>query len=124
MTSRAHAEFDPSFLGVRVAVQRGTEGPVREVLTWQHPGTKVVDLNGRQIDPQEAEDGWLHLQEEDARAIYEALADYFGHSGNDVRALRRDYEAERARVDKFIDGSLTTPTIIVNGSNPAQAIRR
>ena len=35
--------------------------------------------------------------------IYEALADYFGHSGHDTRALRKDYDAERARVDKLIN---------------------
>ena len=39
---------------------------------------------------------------DNARAIYEALADYFGHAGHDIRALRKDYDAERARVDKLI----------------------
>src|SRR5687767_6504204 len=99
MTSRAHAEFDPSLLGLRLAVQRVGNGPLREVLTWQRPGIAVVDPqigNG-------PEDAWLQLQEEDARAIYEALADYFGHAGHDIRALRRDYEAERARVDRLIE---------------------
>lgn len=47
-------------------------------------------------------DEWLHLPLDLARALYEGLADHFGHSGNDTRALRRDYDAERARVDKML----------------------
>ena len=45
----------------------------------------------------------LFLDQDAARALYEALADHFGHGGTDTRALRRDYEAERKRVDKMID---------------------
>lgn len=48
----------------------------------------------------------LVLDSEAARALYEALADHFGHSGHDIRALRKDYDAERARVDKFIQAVL------------------
>lgn len=51
----------------------------------------------------------LHIRVEDARAIYEALADFFGHSGHDTRALRKDYDAERGRVDKLL-AHLTRPT--------------
>ncbi|MEO1961522.1 MAG: hypothetical protein ABGW82_11240 [Paracoccus sp. (in: a-proteobacteria)] len=45
----------------------------------------------------------LSLRRDDARALYEALADLFGHTAQDARALRRDYEAERGRVDKMLD---------------------
>ena len=48
----------------------------------------------------------LYLSTEAARALYEALADHFGHSGHDTRALRRDYDAERKRVDLFIEHAL------------------
>ena len=59
----------------------------------------VTDLDPRQEAPDSA---GLRLPEVLARALYEALADHFGHSGHDTRALRKDYDAERARVDKFI----------------------
>jgi uncharacterized protein (DUF1501 family) len=43
----------------------------------------------------------LALPEAAARAIYEALARHFG-GAPDMHTLRKDYDAERARVDRFI----------------------
>jgi len=45
----------------------------------------------------------LFLDQDSARALYEALAEHYGHGANDVRSLRRDYDQERARVDKLIN---------------------
>lgn len=58
---------------------------------------------------QAPEEAWLHIHEDHARAIYEALADYFGHSGHDTRALRRDYDNERQRVDRMINALIREP---------------
>jgi hypothetical protein len=98
MTARAHVEFDPYMFGVRLAVRRDGSGPSGVVLKWEQPTVEPVTEAGTVPDPAT----WLHLQEDDARAIYEALADHFGHAGHDTRALRKDYDAERARVDKLI----------------------
>lgn len=46
---------------------------------------------------------YLQMSEDAARALYEALAERFGGTSHDTRALRRDYDAERARVDKLTD---------------------
>ena len=43
----------------------------------------------------------LRLSHDMARALYEALAKHFGGSP-ETATLRKDYEAERARVDVFI----------------------
>jgi hypothetical protein len=56
------------------------------------------------------DDIWLRIDEDAARAMYEALAGYFGGAGHDTRALRKDYDAERARVDLMI-GHLTTKPV-------------
>lgn len=98
MTSKAHVEYD--LMGVRVALLREGNGH-RVVAQWP-----VVMQAWRTVEepgsaPQDED--WLRLDEADARAIYEGLADYFGHSGHDTRALRRDYDAERKRVDHLID---------------------
>ena len=45
----------------------------------------------------------LRIPEHVARALYDALGDYFGHSTHDARALRRDYDHERRRVDRLVD---------------------
>jgi hypothetical protein len=50
----------------------------------------------------------LRLPEDMARALLDALAAHFGGT-SDVQTLRKDYVAERARVDKMI-AHLTGPS--------------
>lgn len=50
-----------------------------------------------------------------ARALLDALAQHFGGTG-DVRQLRKDHDAERARVDKLI-GTLSTVAVQRGGSD-------
>ena len=105
MSARAHVRDDWPRGLVAIAVLH-ERGQLREVLQWPSP------IEVRTYDP--ANDGgvegpdtdWLYIPEADAHAIYEALAEHFGHAGHDIRSLRKDYDAERARVDKFI-GHLT-----------------
>lgn len=98
MSSKARVEFDPRAFGLRVAIQRD-HGGAREVVQWE-PVAVRRHAPDEYHEPSDAD--WLRLPEDDFRALYEALADHFGHSGNDTRALRRDYDAERGRVDKLI----------------------
>jgi hypothetical protein len=98
MTTKAVVEFDPRSFGLRVAIQRQHPDGVRETLSWKP--VAVVTTTG---PTEPLDEAWLQLPEDDLRALYEALADHFGHSGHDVRALRRDYDAERGRVDKLIE---------------------
>jgi hypothetical protein len=91
--TRARAEYDLGMNGVRVAVVNE-----QSVRLWEPATYKRRDDMGE--DP--GFDAWLRLNDEEARAIYEALADYYGNATNDVRLLRQDYQAERARVDKMI----------------------
>lgn len=100
MSSKAIAEKDWPRDLVRIAVRRDHSGDVSEALVWGDTSVRVLSQNERAASP--ADDMWLDIREDDARAIYEALADHFGHNGHDTRALRRDYDAERGRVDKLI----------------------
>lgn len=98
MTARAHTRFNLAAGGVDLAVTFG-EREHRQVACWD--GQYIV----RSLEePSSVDDPahWLTMPEDMARAMYEALADYFGHSGNDTRALRRDYDSERKRVDDLI----------------------
>lgn len=100
MTSKAYAQTDLEMGGVRVAVIR--EGNSSRMAL--HFGRiEVRPLTEQDAMTTPLDDTWLRLPEDDARAIYEALADHFGHAGHDIRALRRDHDAERRRVDKLID---------------------
>lgn len=99
MTSRAHVQIDPCTFGVRLAVSRVQPSGSGSVLTWERPGVRVIE----EIGAVATGDEWLQLEEDDARAIYEALAQFFGGAGHDTRALRKDYDAERKRVDRLIE---------------------
>lgn len=94
MTARAIVETDFMQDGIRVAI---SPRPNR-LIVWA--GSVTVKETTPEMAPDS--DMWLPLDRESGRALYEALADHFGHSGNDNRALRRDYDAERARVDRLI----------------------
>ncbi|MCG7285372.1 hypothetical protein MHY85_05200 [Cellulomonas sp. ACRRI] len=97
MPARSRVEFDPMRMGVRIAVSLwGGEGE-SAVLTWPSQPERAI-VRG-EAEPEA--DTWLRLPEDAARAMYEALAQYFGGAA-DSATLRRDYDAERARVDVFI----------------------
>lgn len=103
MTTRAHVkdEWDRGMVGIAVVREHGGRS---ELLQWAS-----VSIESRQSDGEyrvEEEQDRLHIREDDARAIYEALAEHFGHNGHDTRALRKDYEAERARVDRLIEHAI------------------
>lgn len=97
--ARARVEFDPAFVGIRALIVRhvGRDGDPSIVRTWPEHQTERLDLGE---DPKG--EAWLRLSEDEARALYEALASYFGGAGHDTRALRADYDAERKRVDTMI----------------------
>jgi hypothetical protein len=52
------------------------------------------------------------LREDEARALLQSLIRHFD-GGEDTRSLRKDYDAERARVDKLID-RLAQPPIVID----------
>lgn len=98
--ARARAEYDPMYDKVRVSVspEQGV------IMHWGMP-TMVRSMDGQaMVEP--SADAYLPLQEDVARAIYEALGRYFGGDAVDARRLRADYDAERKRVDKFIDAAI------------------
>lgn len=92
MSARAHVEFNllDRRVYIHVADADVALSFAEPVFVGAHPA-EVPD-----VDP-------LKLPEDIARAMYEALAEHFGHSGHDTRALRKDYDAERARVDRMLD---------------------
>ena len=106
--TKAHVEYDPMGFGVRLAVSKWQTEGESTVLLWQPViGKRVRRDEALPADSLTEGSTWLRLDEEDARAIYDALGRYFGGSP-DALNVRKDYEAERARVDVFIK-HLTSP---------------
>jgi hypothetical protein len=95
-TARAIVEHDFARDGVKIGLALD-RNPTTRVIRWGDPIVSILEPGAAMPD-----DGWLRLDGDAARALYEALADHFGHSGHDARALRKDYDAERGRVDQFI----------------------
>lgn len=97
---------DPSQVRIRV-VGLDTQGAAQSRLVWAPEGSLSNRPQHKLLTMQEAlteptSDEWLYLQPWDAKAIYEALAETYGHTTGDYRTLRRDFEHERGRVDNLI----------------------
>lgn len=92
--AKARAEYDFERDGVTIYV-RATQNIALSFNTTrvfvEDPAALVPDL-----EP-------LRLELDVARAVYEALSEFFGGSHTDARMLRRDYDAERKRVDKMLE---------------------
>lgn len=94
MKAIAYVRDDILLRGVQIAVS-----PDGERVRAFGPTTDLLEVADG-CEPDRA--AWLHLRMDEARALYEALAEHFGHAGHDIRNLRQDYNAERARVDRLI----------------------
>lgn len=101
-TVRARVEYDWIKDGVKIGL-----GDKHTYLAW--PNRSITFRNRADLEAPD-EDAWLNLPQDYARALYEELAEYFGHGPTNTRALRKDYDEERKRVDKLIDHIIKRPT--------------
>ena len=100
MSARAKAEYDPMMDRVRISVSPKSGA----ILNWGM--VSVVRIADEHTAMELTPEAYLPLDEDVARAMYEALGRYFGGDAVDARRLRADYDAERQRVDKFIDAAI------------------
>jgi len=96
MAAEAFVQDDWMRDGVKIAGRLSNAEDVREMILW---GDVAVT---RITEATPSEGAFLHLPNDVARALYEALSRHFGGNVVDATALRRDYDAERTRVDLFI----------------------
>jgi hypothetical protein len=95
---RARAEFNFARDEVEIQVaNHGGDG----VMIYEFPRYDLR-YNQRRSEGERIEPKPLSLPVDAARAVYDALAQYFGNNVDNPTALRQDYLAERARVDKLI----------------------
>ena len=97
MSAKAYVEADWIADGVKIALILRRSETTTEVMTWAAPTARVVDTHTTAPD-----DAFLRLPDDIARALYEALSAHYGGNVVDATRLRKDYDAERARVDVFI----------------------
>jgi hypothetical protein len=117
VTARAYVRPNIALGGVEVALLREHRDGGRSVRQWPNVVNGAPDYRKPDEAGVERPDDFVQLVDDEARALYEALAEHYGHGANDVRSLRRDHDAERARVDKLTDALIvvaTTPPEIVN----------
>lgn len=96
MTAKAYVEDDFMHDGVKIALILSRSAESARVMTWT---PEVREIDATTAAPDEA---FLRLPDSAARALYEGLAAHYGGNLVDATRLRRDYDAERARVDVFI----------------------
>lgn len=99
MKHKAHIADDWMHDGVQIALVADSGNRTRTLYDFGAITLREYEPDAA-IEP--GHEARLSLPIDAARALYEALADHFGHAGHDARALRRDYEAERKRVDLMI----------------------
>jgi hypothetical protein len=98
---RVRVSEEPWLDSIGVYILRGED--VLQILHFDR-GWEIVPEN---VQPEAT----LRLRGEEARALLEALVRHY-QGTEDTRMLRKDYDAERARVDKFID------SLVGRGSAP------
>lgn len=96
--TQAQVAFDTARFGVKIMIRTG-----RQLRAFDGGLHVPLPDDDRLLPDDLAERATLRIEEEEAHALYEALGDYFGHGGASTQALRRDYDAERKRVDRLID---------------------
>ena len=97
-TTQAHVAFDPSRFGVLIQIRTG-----QALRAFDGSGVVLIPQDNSRLADDDAERATLRIEEDEARALYEALGEYFGHAGASTMALRADYNAERKRVDRLIE---------------------
>lgn len=101
---RALARYNPVTMNVSIIIGRQVADGTVQYLSEFGGNSSFATIEPR--DPGDSTPPpELHVEESIAKALLEALAAHFGGT-EDTRTLRRDYDAERARVDKFINHAL------------------
>jgi hypothetical protein len=101
---RAHVVNNLPLAGIDIVfVQQTDQGRV----VWGPGSSKRAFVDGA-ATPAVDDVDVLRLSDDDARALLAGLLSHY-QGGDDLRALRRDYDAERARVDKLIDAIVSPP---------------
>jgi hypothetical protein len=101
---RAYVADDPMSFGVRVAVfnQPGDGDYPREVLHIVGDESGVQRFHWQPVQPNELVEPTMQIPGDMARALLDGLQRHF-QGIEDTRALRKDYDAERARSEKLTD---------------------
>jgi len=97
MSAGANVQEDWMRGGVKIVAWAHRSEHTTQIVQWVQPS--VTELPAESMPP---EDAFLYLTDDIARALYEALSVHFGGNVVDATRLRKDYDAERARVDLFI----------------------
>lgn len=132
---RAYIREDLPGMYLSVSIVKHYEGRARHILRIEDPGSQTVARWEELPDPPAGVvEPTLQLGDDEARALLEALTSHY--SGvEDTRALRRDYDAERKRVDDLTSalanlaqnlaaGRTSTPAALtVPGTNSNRCVR-
>lgn len=118
---RAYIREDLAGMFLSIALIREQDGTPRQILRILEGGDPTT-LRWEDLPDPPAPDvaPTLQLGDNEARALLEALARHYG-GADDVRALRRDYDAERKRVDT-LTSALTGVTLALSSADKAEPV--
>jgi hypothetical protein len=93
-----HEDLPTLSLAVSLVEQRDAERPTRILRILKGGDDTTYEWADVPESPREPVEPTLRIGDSEARALLEALARHYG-GADDMRALRRDYDDERKRVD-------------------------
>jgi hypothetical protein len=101
---RAYVADDPRSFGVAISIVKQPEDNAypREIFRPAGDAGGVMDFRLEPVAVHAAVEPTMILPDYMARALLDALTAHY-HGAEDTRALRRDYDAERGRVDRLIE---------------------
>lgn len=97
---RAYIRENLPAMALEIAIIQLLDDAPRRILRLDETGADTVYRWEDLPDPPLDVAPTLQLGDSEARALLEALAGHY-NGADDVRALRRDYDAERSRVDSL-----------------------
>lgn len=115
---RAYIREDLPGMFLSIALIREQDGTPRQILRILEGGNPTT-LRWEDLPDPPAPDiaPTLQIGDNEARALLEALTRHYG-GADDVRALRRDYDAERKRVDQLTTSLSMVANTLANKGTP------
>ncbi|MFF5261349.1 hypothetical protein ACFY4C_20595 [Actinomadura viridis] len=125
---RAYIREDIAGMTLAITLVQESEGRTRHILRIVEGGSNTI-LGWEELPdhPDPNIDPTLRLRDSEAHALLEALTSHY-KGAEDTRALRRDYDAERERVDRLTEtlgaivGNLSGLAYAVNTSERAEPV--
>ena len=112
---RAYIRENLPMDSLEITLIQGSDGTPRRIMGMVDPAAGIFRWEDLPEDSRHDVTPTLHLGDDEARALLEALVRHY-NGAEDTRALRRDYDAERMRVDTLTSALMNVTQMLATPS--------